>query len=74
MDGSNVRLNGLKFGGIFPFDYFLWICLSRLYFSRFVRQISTGSVDGPLEVKLRAMLDRLFSHLANYTYSLDVLT
>lgn len=27
------------------------------------RQISAGSVDGPLEVKLRALVDKLFSRL-----------
>ena len=43
-------------------DYFSMDLLIKTLFQPF-RQISTGSVDGPLEVKLRAMLDRLFSRI-----------
>lgn len=43
-------------------DYFSMDLLIKTLFQPF-RQISTGSVDGPLEVKLRAMIDRLFSRI-----------
>ncbi len=41
-------------------DYFSIGLLVRTLFSPF-RQISAGQVDGPLEIKLRALADRLIS-------------
>jgi len=43
-------------------DYFSMDLLAKTLFAPF-RQISAGKVDGPLEVKLRAMLDKLFSRV-----------
>ena len=44
------------------YDYFSIDLLLRTLFSPF-RQISAGSVDGPLPVKLRAFVDRLISRV-----------
>jgi len=43
-------------------DYFSMDLLLKTLFSPF-RQISAGRVDGPLEVKLRALIDKLFSRI-----------
>lgn len=43
-------------------DYFSFDLLLKTLFAPF-RQISAGSVDGPLEVKLRALVDKLFSRV-----------
>ncbi|MFZ2544448.1 MAG: hypothetical protein WAW80_00520 [Candidatus Saccharimonadales bacterium] len=43
-------------------DYFSFSLLLKTLFSPY-RQISAGGVDGPLEVKLRAMADKLFSRI-----------
>lgn len=43
-------------------DYFSFGLLVRTFFAPF-RQISAGSVNGSLEVKMRATLDRLLSRL-----------
>lgn len=43
-------------------DYFSFGLLLKTLFAPY-RQISAGSVDGPLEVKLRAMVDKLFSRV-----------
>ncbi len=43
-------------------DYFSMDLLIRTLFAPF-RQISAGNVDGPLNVKLRAMVDKLFSRV-----------
>lgn len=43
-------------------DYFSIDVLVRTIFSPF-KQISAGSVSGPLGVKLRALLDRIFSRI-----------
>ena len=43
-------------------DYFSFDLLLKTLFAPF-RQISAGSVDGPLEVKLRALVDKLFSRI-----------
>ena len=43
-------------------DYFSFDLLLKTLFTPF-RQISAGSVDGPLEVKLRALIDKLFSRV-----------
>ena len=44
------------------YDYFSIDLLLRSLFAPF-RQISAGSVDGPINVKLHAFFDRLFSRL-----------
>lgn len=43
-------------------DYFSFDLLLKTLFAPF-RQISVGRVDGPLEVKLRALVDKLFSRV-----------
>ena len=43
-------------------DYFSMDLLLKTLFSPY-RQISAGSVDGSLEVKMRALIDKLFSRL-----------
>lgn len=43
-------------------DYFSFDLLLKTLFAPF-RQISAGRVDGPLEVKLRALVDKLFSRI-----------
>lgn len=43
-------------------DYFSMGLLIKTLFSPY-RQISAGRVDGPLEVKLRALVDKLFSRV-----------
>lgn len=43
-------------------DYFSFGLLVKTLFAPF-RQISAGRVDGSLEVKLRAMIDKLFSRI-----------
>ncbi len=51
----SVRLDG-------TIDYFSMDLLLKTLFAPF-RQISAGKVDGSLEVKLRALIDKLFSRL-----------
>lgn len=43
-------------------DYFSMDLLLKTLFSPY-RQISAGSVDGSLEVKLRALVDKMFSRI-----------
>lgn len=43
-------------------DYFSFDLLLKTLFAPF-RQISAGSVDGPLEVRMRALIDKLFSRI-----------
>lgn len=43
-------------------DYFSFDLLLKTLFAPY-RQISAGKVDGPLEVKLRALIDKLFSRI-----------
>ena len=43
-------------------DYFSIDLLLKTLFAPF-RQISVGKVDGPLEVKMRALIDKLFSRV-----------
>lgn len=50
-----VRLDG-------TIDYFSMDLLIKTLFAPF-RQISSGSVDGPLKVKLQALVDKLFSRV-----------
>ena len=52
---TSVRLDG-------TIDYFSMDLLLKTLFSPF-RQISAGKVDGSLEVKMRALIDRVFSRL-----------
>ena len=52
---ASVRLDG-------TIDYFSMDLLLKTLFSPF-RQISAGKVDGSLEVKMRALIDRVFSRL-----------
>lgn len=61
-DGLRQRLQkaSLRFMG--TIDYFSMDLLIRTLFAPF-RQISAGNVDGPLNVKLRAMVDKLFSRV-----------
>lgn len=51
----SVRLDG-------TIDYFSMDLLVKTLFAPF-RQISAGKVDGSLEIKMRALIDRLFSRL-----------
>ncbi len=51
----SVRLDG-------TIDYFSMDLLLKTLFAPF-RQISAGKVDGSIEVKMRALVDRLFSRL-----------
>lgn len=51
----SVRLDG-------TIDYFSMDLLIKTLFAPF-RQISAGKVDGSLDVKMRAMIDKLFSRL-----------
>ena len=51
----SVRLDG-------TIDYFSMDLLVKTLFAPF-RQISASKVDGSLEVKMRALIDRLFSRL-----------
>ena len=51
----SVRLDGL-------IDYFSMDLLAKTLFAPF-RQDGVGRVDGPLEVKLRAFLDKLISRI-----------
>ena len=53
-------------------DYFSFDLLLKTLFSPF-RQISAGSVDGPLEVKLRALVDKLFSRVIGAFIRLTIL-
>lgn len=61
-DGLRQRVRQIanQLGG--TIDYFSMDLLLKTLFSPF-RQISAGSVDGPLEVKLRALVDKLFSRV-----------
>lgn len=43
-------------------DYFSFDLLLKTLFAPF-RQISAGKVDGPLEVQMRALVDKLFSRI-----------
>lgn len=43
-------------------DYFSFDLLLKTLFAPF-RQISAGRVDGPLEVQMRALVDKLFSRI-----------
>lgn len=52
---ASVRLEGM-------IDYFSFSLLLKTLFSPY-RQISAGKVDGPLEVKMRAFVDKLFSRV-----------
>lgn len=52
---TSVRLESM-------IDYFSFSLLLKTLFSPY-RQISAGNVDGSLEVKMRASLDRLFSRV-----------
>lgn len=51
----SVRLDG-------TIDYFSMDLLAKTLFAPF-RQISAGKVDGSLDVKMRAMIDKLFSRI-----------
>lgn len=53
--GVQARIDG-------ALDYFSINLLFKTLFSPF-RQISAGRVDGPLNIKLRAFVDRLFSRV-----------
>jgi hypothetical protein len=51
----SLRLDG-------TIDYFSMGLLLKTLFSPY-RQISAGKVDGPLEVKMQALIDKLFSRV-----------
>lgn len=53
-------------------DYFSFDLLIRTLFTPY-RQISAGRVDGPLEVKLRAFVDKLFSRIIGAVIRLIIL-
>lgn len=57
---QRLRQISVKLDG--TIDYFSMDLLIKTLFAPF-RQISAGSVDGSLEVKLRAFIDKLFSRL-----------
>jgi hypothetical protein len=61
-DGFRQRVKFISNGLEGMIDYFSFGLLLKTLFSPY-RQISAGSVDGPLEVKMRAMLDKLFSRV-----------
>lgn len=61
-DGFRQRVKFIADGLEGMIDYFSFGLLLKTLFSPY-RQISAGSVDGPLEVKMRAMLDKLFSRV-----------
>jgi hypothetical protein len=54
-------------------DYFSFGLLIKTLFSPY-RQISAGSVQGSLEVKFRAMIDKLFSRVVGAFIRLIILT
>ncbi len=54
-------------------DYFSFGLLIKTLFSPY-RQISAGSVQGSLEVKFRAMIDKLFSRVIGAFIRLIILT
>lgn len=60
--GLRQALRSVQARLISMLDYFSIDLLIRTLFSPF-RQISAGSVDGPLPVQLRAFVDRLVSRL-----------
>lgn len=53
-------------------DYFSFDLLLKTLFAPF-RQISAGNVDGPLEVKIRALVDKLFSRFIGAFIRLTIL-
>lgn len=53
-------------------DYFSFGLLLKTLFSPY-RQISAGKVDGPLEVKMRALVDKLFSRVIGAVIRLIIL-
>lgn len=57
---QRVQRAALRLDG--TIDYFSMDLLVKTLFAPF-RQISAGQVDGPLEVKLRALVDKLFSRI-----------
>ena len=54
------------------YDYFSFSLILKTLFSPF-RQISAGSVDGPLNVKFRAFIDRLVSRFVGAMVRIFVL-
>ena len=54
-------------------DYFSFSLLLKTLFSPY-RQISAGRVEGSLEVKIRAMLDTLFSRVIGMVIRLIILS
>ncbi|HTK39914.1 MAG TPA: hypothetical protein VL362_03550 [Patescibacteria group bacterium] len=67
---QTVRSVRLRLAGLF--DYFSLDILLKTLFSPF-RQISAGTVDGPLPVKFRAFVDRLVSRFVGGIVRLLVL-
>ncbi len=63
---TSVRLESM-------IDYFSFSLLLKTLFSPY-RQISAGNVDGSLEVKMRASLDRLFSRVIGAVIRLMIMT
>lgn len=57
---GRAKLVALRLDG--TIDYFSMDLLLKTLFSPY-RQISAGSVDGSLEVKMRALVDKLFSRV-----------
>ncbi len=53
-------------------DYFSFGLLAKTFFAPF-RQISAGKVDGSLDVKFRAMIDKLFSRVIGAVVRLIIL-
>lgn len=70
--GLRQAIRGLQARLMSMLDYFSIDILLRTLFSPF-RQISAGSVDGPLPVQLRAFGDRLVSRLVGAVVRLIVM-
>lgn len=63
--GLRLRLKRIADQLVASYDYFSIDLLIKTWFAPF-RQISAGSVSGPIAVKFRAFTDRLFSRLIGF--------
>ena len=72
-DGMRERLRIISGRLESLIDYFSFGLLIKTLFSPY-RQISAGSVQGSLEVKFRAMIDKLFSRVIGAFIRLIILT
>lgn len=72
-DGMRERLRIISSRLESLIDYFSFGLLIKTLFSPY-RQISAGNVQGSLEVKFRAMIDKLFSRVIGAFIRLIILT